>query len=95
LGIIIEIDFLKYLGQCCSDRHALAKEKMPIAQVLLARMSLRCHQMIWSGPGAETLEQALSTSCISNIENGTQEQVAWLGTSFRTERLIEQSAVAL
>jgi len=50
---------------------------------------------MWSGSGAETLEQALSVFCISNIENGTQEQVAWLGTSSRTERSIEQSAVAL
>jgi len=48
-----------------------------------------------SGLGAEILEQALSASCISNSEKGTQEQVAWLGTSSKTERSTEQLAAAL
>ena len=86
MGIITETDSLKCLGQCRSDKHALAKERMPTAQEWLARMSLRCCQVIrmslryrqvmWSGPRAETLEQALSASCISNIKKGTQERVA-------------------
>ena len=58
------------------DRQALARERMLVAQVLLAKITLRYHQVIWSGPGAETLEQALSVSCISNIEKGVQERVA-------------------
>jgi len=82
-----ETDSLKCLDQCQSDKHALAKERMPTAQVLLAKMSLRYYQVIWSGPGAETLEQALNTSCIFNIENSIQKQVAWLETSSKTERL--------
>ena len=68
---------------------------MPTAQVLLTKITLRYRQVIWSGPGAETLEQALSASCISNKEKGTQEQVAWLGTSSRTKRLTERLAAAL
>ena len=58
------------------DRQALARERMLVAQVLLAKITLRYHQVIWSGPGAEILEQALSVSCISNIEKGVQERVA-------------------
>jgi len=38
---------------------------MPIAQVLLDKISLRYYQLMWLGPGAETLEQALSTFGIS------------------------------
>ena len=55
----MEIDSLKCLGQFHSDKHALAKEIIHTAQVFLARMSLRCYQVMWSGPGAKTLEQAL------------------------------------
>jgi len=73
----------------------LARERMPTAQVLLARMTLRYCQVIWSGPGTETLEQALSAFYISNREKGTQKQVAWLGTSSKIERLTEQLAAAL
>jgi len=43
--------------------------------MLLVRMSLRYYQVIWLKPGAEILEQALSTSYIFNRGNSTQEQV--------------------
>ena len=65
-------DFLKCLGQYHSNRHVLAKERMPIVQVPLAIISLRYCQVIWLEPGAEILEQALYASYISNIENSTQ-----------------------
>jgi len=68
---------------------------MPIAQELLDKICLRYHQVIWLGPGTETLEQALSASCIPNSEKGTQKQVAWLETSFRTERSTKQLAAVL
>jgi len=90
-----ETDFLKCLGQYHNDKHILAKERMSVAQILLARISLRYYQVIWSGPGAETLEQALSASYISNIENGTQEWVAWLETLSKTDISIEWLATAL
>ena len=63
----------KYLGQYCSNKYALAKERMLIAQVLLIKMSLRYHQVIWSEYRVETLEQAPSASYI----NSTKEQVIW------------------
>jgi len=58
---------------------------MPIAQIVLAKITLRYYQVIWSGPGAETLEQALSASYISNSEKGVRKQVAWLRTLSKTE----------
>ena len=64
---------LKCLGQCYSNKHTFAKERMSVVQVLLVIMSLRYCQIIWSGPRAETLEQVLSASYISNIENSTPE----------------------
>ena len=51
-----EIDFLKCLGQFYSDKHALVKERMLAAQVLLTRISLRYYYVIWSGPRVKTLE---------------------------------------
>ena len=36
-----ENNSLKYLGQFHSDKYALAKERIPITQVLLTRISLK------------------------------------------------------
>jgi len=51
--------------------------------------------VIWSGPRAETLEQALRASDISSIENDTHGQGARHGTSSRIDSSTERLAVAL
>jgi len=56
LGYNKETGFLKCLGQCHSNKHTFAKERMPIVQVLLVLMSLRYCQIIWSEPRAEISE---------------------------------------
>jgi len=57
---MIETDSLKCLSQCYNNKYILAKKRMSIAQILLARMSLKYCQGIWSEPRVEILEQALS-----------------------------------
>jgi len=56
LDIIIETNFLKYLGQYYSERHILARERMLTTQVPLARISLRYYQIIWLELRVEILE---------------------------------------
>ena len=46
--------------------HVLARKRMSIAQMLLAKISLRYHQVIWLELGVEILEQVLSAFYISN-----------------------------
>jgi len=70
LSIVIKTDSLKCLDQCHNNKNILAKERI---LVLLARISLKYHQVIWLESGAEILKQALSTFYIFNIENSIQE----------------------
>jgi hypothetical protein len=69
--MIIEVDFLKWLGH-----DDVLMQELEMATIVAAKEGddlvrrLRRCQVMWSGPGAEFLEQLLRASVNSRVEKG-------------------------
>ena len=65
LGIITEFEVLRYFGQCPMLMQALPTRTNNSVIPELRHKTFQCFHVIWSGPGAEELEQPPRASNIS------------------------------
>ena len=80
---MIEVDFLKCLGQYLSLMHALAMLTILVAHLGLRRIILKYRHEIWSGPGIELLLHLVKVLHSSATEKGDHSVMETVGISWR------------